>query len=140
MEYSHETVTMVVEPNLNLALNEQNFYCILFILNSIITIYRNYFEFQFCSQLIRIISYSKKPNMSEQRQLGRVNQEAYQEACNMLYTDYGEKPKYSGKDRQELQKIKHSNEEKQPKTNPYSGPEDKTSDAQQFMMNLKNKN
>ena len=66
----------------------------------------------------------------------KVNQKVYQNACDKLFTGYGDAPTYGGKIRQELQKIKHANDFKQKGYNPYGGPEDKSKDAQAFLDGL----
>ena len=68
--------------------------------------------------------------------MSRVNKKTYDKASSMLYTDYGKEPKYTGPDRQKLQKIKHSNDKIQKGPNPYAGPDDKSDEANKFMDSL----
>ena len=74
-----------------------------------------------------------------ERQSGHVNQNTYNQACNMLYTPYGETSQLRGKDRQEVQQIKHANDAKQISYNPYAGPVDYSQRAQDFMNNMSSK-
>jgi hypothetical protein len=65
-----------------------------------------------------------------------VGKEEYDEACSKLYTPYGEKPKYTGSVRRQLQQVKHANDPTQKGHNPYAGPQDKSSEARKFLNSL----
>ena len=66
-----------------------------------------------------------------------VSRDVYIDACEKLYNKHGEKPRYTGPVRQELQQIKHANDKHQKGPNPYAGPKDKSDDAQRFLNSLK---
>ena len=74
--------------------------------------------------------------MSYNQKGGRVDQTTYMKACDLLYNDHGQEPKLKGKQRQEVQKIKHANDKKQKGPNHYAGPKDKSKQAQSYMKKI----